>query len=83
MIVTVLEKEEDTTVTLTEQAGEVLKFQCDLCDYDSISEKALMQHVRMKHQISQIYRADDSESDSNVESKETEKTHGKYLMKVP
>ena len=80
---TVLKKEKDTTVTLTEQAEEVLKFKFDLCDYDLISEKALMKHVKMKHQIKQIYRADDSESDSNVESKETEKTHGKYLMKVP
>ena len=46
--VTVSDKEEDITVTLTDQAEDVLNFKCDQCDYNSISEKGLRQHVRMK-----------------------------------
>ena len=75
VIVTVSDKEEDITVTLTDQAEDVLNFKCDQCDYNSISEKGLRQHVRMKHRISQIDGADDSENESNLESKGTEKTH--------
>ena len=35
----------------------------------------MKQPVRMKHRISQIDGADDSEDESNLESKETDKTH--------
>ena len=31
---------------ITEEAEEILRFKCDQCDYDSISEKGLRQHMR-------------------------------------
>ena len=56
--------EADDNITLTEEAEEILRFKCDQCDYDSISEKGLRQHVRMKHRISQEDGADDPEDES-------------------
>ena len=50
VIVQVSRIEADDNITLTEEAGEILRFKCDQCDYDSISEKGLRQHIRMKHQ---------------------------------
>ena len=60
--------EADDNITLTEEAEEILRFKCDQCDYDSISEKGLRQHMRMKHQISQVDGADNTEDESREET---------------
>ena len=46
VVVKVFGIEADDNITLTEEAEEILRFKCDQCDYDSISEKGLRQHMR-------------------------------------
>ena len=60
--------EADDNIKLTVEAEEILRFKCDLCNYGSISEKGLRQHIRMKHQISQVDGADDTKDESREET---------------
>ena len=60
--------EADDNIKLTVEAEEILRFKCDLCNYGSISEKGLRQHMRMKHQISQVDGAGDTKDESREET---------------
>ena len=60
--------EAEDNIKLTEEAEEILRFKFDQCDYESISEKRLRQHMGMKHRISQVDWADDTEDESREEN---------------
>ena len=67
VVVNVSGIEADDNIKLTKTADEILWFKCDQCDNDSISEKGLRQHMKMKHRISKVDGAEDTEDESREE----------------
>ena len=59
--VTLTDKITSNISSFTEK--DILEYKCDQCDYESISGKGLRQHIRMKHQISQVDGAEDIEQE--------------------
>ena len=45
---------DDIYLKLSEESGATLKLKCGPCDFESFSEEGLRQHIRRKHQISQM-----------------------------
>ena len=56
----------DPKVRTKSLGGGTLGFKCDQCNYSSISDKGLRQHIRMKHVISQVDGVDDIERDVDI-----------------
>ena len=51
---------------------DILSFLCEQCGYSSASDKGMKQHVMMKHRILQVDGVDDLDSETDIESKESQ-----------
>ena len=47
-----------------------IQFKCDLCNFESASDKGVRQHFRLKHKISQLDGQDDCEAKSSASESE-------------
>ena len=62
------------------QVEATIGFKCDLCYFESVSDKGLKQHIRREHQISQVDGAEEIET--NKEEKDKKSFKDIYEVKL-
>ena len=72
-ILKVSDENAEDSLNPSEEVEATMGFKCDQCSFESVSDKGLRQHIRIKHRISQVDGADEIEPDEEDKVKGSSK----------